>query len=169
MKYITNIYFIILFPGKQVLFSCFMGFIGIIITVHSVASNTFRGTMAVNRNELFRLFYQPSGIFFYQSAGYHDLVSASLTLQPEIRTHSQDFPLSGTTGVLFFQCNNIAYLIFHVLLHSRLGLICFAYITVFHLTCIPESTAPILSVMIRSAIESRVVSVLLIRTSLFPL
>ena len=79
-----------------------MGFIGIIITVHSVTSNTLRGTMAVNRNELFHLFYQPSGIFFYQSAGYHDLVSASLTLQAKICAYSENFPLLAATWMGLF-------------------------------------------------------------------
>ena len=110
MKYITNIYSIILLPGKQVLFSCFMGFIGIIITVHSVTSNTLCGTMAVNRNELFRLFYQPSGIFFYQSAGYHDLVSASLAFQAEICSHPQNFPFIAAARMGFFHFYDISYI-----------------------------------------------------------
>ena len=58
------------------------------------------------------LFSQSPGIFFHQPAGNHDLMAASLALQPEISSHPENFPLAAAARMRFFQFYDISYCVF---------------------------------------------------------
>jgi hypothetical protein len=53
-------------------------------------------------------------IFLCLPARDHDLMPAPHAPQPEIRSDPEHLPLSGSTGMLLFQFENISYLNIHI-------------------------------------------------------
>ena len=78
-----------------------------------------------------------SRIFFHQLPRDHDLVSAADALQPEVRAHAKNFPLTAAARMRLFQFHNISNFVIHN-----------------YLTFIRAITCPIGSSISRSALSS---------------
>ena len=51
-------------------------------------------------------------IFFYKLPCDHNLVPAAHALQPEIRSHPEDLPLTAAARMLFFQFYDVTYFVY---------------------------------------------------------